>query len=117
MPAIVEGHCPMCGGKLGLVGNALACIGVDCPRPTAAAEILADTEIEHILVLEVASFSLRHPLRERLDSVLLTCEVGGYVGEFGREMSEGLGDWQVGGFYRVWMDGDGEDRSLMGELI
>lgn len=71
-------YCPMgCGQTLmvGPVTRELFCFAVDCPRPTAAAQILADPETDHIATVTADEFTLRHPLRERLDDALLHCDV------------------------------------------
>lgn len=119
-----DGHgiaprCPVCGCELRVYGTGqLVCTLLECPRPTAAAELLSEGETEHILVLEPGSYSLKHPIRERLDDALLTCWVGQHVGEFGFLMGNGdMGDWRIGTRYRVWMDGEGEDANLDGEEL
>jgi hypothetical protein len=38
-------------------------------------QILADPETEHLVELGERTFSLQHPLRERLDGLLFACEV------------------------------------------
>jgi hypothetical protein len=55
------------------LGGAIRCYDASCPRPAAAAEILADSETEHIVLLEEDTFTIRHPLRERLDDALMEC--------------------------------------------
>jgi hypothetical protein len=77
----VAGHCPMGCGE-GLILSELGeifCAGLLCPRPAAAAEILADTESEHVVIFEEHCFTIRHPLRERLDDALLRCELHAYL--------------------------------------
>lgn len=73
----VQGHCPICGGTSLILahGGHITCPRPECPRPTAVDELLADTEADHIVVLRAKDFSIRHPLRERLDDELLTCDV------------------------------------------
>lgn len=73
----VQGHCPACGGaSLFLAeGGHVTCSRLECPRPTAVDELLADRETDHIVVLEQTDFTVRHPLHERLDDALLTCDV------------------------------------------
>ena len=50
----VQGNCPMgCGEGLILgEGGVIWCAALLCPRPTAAAEILADRESEHIVIFD-----------------------------------------------------------------
>lgn len=71
----VQGWCPM-GCDAGLVlgrGARVTCASLDCPRPDAAAEILADRETGHIVTFTRDGFTIRHPLRERLDDALMDC--------------------------------------------
>ena len=64
----VEGYCPMgCGRTLFLGdGGDIICSSRLCPRRSAVAEILADPETEHIVWFGEATFTVLHPLRERL---------------------------------------------------
>lgn len=72
----VQGYCPMgCGETLGYVDDVVACLNRQCPRPSAVHEILADRETEHVVVLHESTFTVRHPLRERLDDQLVTCRL------------------------------------------
>ncbi len=73
----VGGYCPMgCGATLYLGGaGAVACSSTGCPRPAAVDELLQDRETEHIVVLGESEFTVRHPLRERLDDELMTCDL------------------------------------------
>ena len=73
----VAGYCPMgCGRTLFLgSGGHVTCSLTVCPRPTAVDDLLEDQETEHIVVFEVARFTVRHPLRERLDDALMTCQL------------------------------------------
>lgn len=77
MTAAVQGHCPVCGGcSLFLAeGGHVTCSRLECPRPTAVDELLANRETDHVVVLQPKTFTVRHPLRERLDDELLTCDV------------------------------------------
>lgn len=76
---MVAGFCPMgCGETLQLaelVGGQVVCLDENCPRPTAAAELLADRETDHIVELGETEFTVRHPLRERLDDALMECSL------------------------------------------
>jgi hypothetical protein len=65
------------------------CCWPDCPRPTAAHEILADRETEHIVDLGTEGFTLRHPLRERLDDALMDCDVHARLAAGGPPASTG----------------------------
>jgi Family of unknown function (DUF6085) len=73
----VEGYCPMgCGRTLFLgSGGYVTCSYVHCPRPDAIPAILADAETEHIVSFGEDAFTIRHPLRERLDDALMDCDL------------------------------------------
>lgn len=73
----VAGYCPMgCGPTLFLGrGGHITCSLASCPRRTAVAELLEDQEADHVVVLRKRDFTIRHPLRERLDDHLLTCAI------------------------------------------
>lgn len=73
----ISGYCPACGGPW-LSSSAdgyIVCTSLDCPRPTAVDELLEDRETEHIVVFGDAVFTIKHPLRERLDDALLKCRL------------------------------------------
>lgn len=71
----VAGYCPMgCGSTLFLgAGGYVTCSDLECPRPDAATTILDDAEHEHIVEIGPRTFTVRHPLRERLDDQLMDC--------------------------------------------
>ena len=73
----VRGTCPACGRPdLAVTGAGyLVCCDQDCPRNTAAAELLMDPVVEHVIQLDRDGFTMRHPLIERLDDALLTCSI------------------------------------------
>ncbi len=73
----VMGFCPACGGESLFLGDGgyVTCGRVECPRPDAVSEILSEREIHHIVHLYEATFTVLHPLRERLDQALLTCDL------------------------------------------
>lgn len=76
----VAGYCPVCGGSLFLGdGGHVTCRRVDCPRPTAVDELLEDRETEHVVVFGDTGFTVRHPLRERLDDELMTCKLHEHI--------------------------------------
>jgi hypothetical protein len=68
-----------CGQTLAAFGHRLTCVLAGCPRPTAAAELLADPETEHVVELGPDSFTVRHPIRERLDDALLRCDLDHWI--------------------------------------
>ncbi|MCI3277492.1 DUF6085 family protein [Streptomyces cylindrosporus] len=72
----VPGYCPMgCGRTLECRGTdgAILCQATNCPRPYAVRDLLADRETEHVVQFDTAGFTIRHPLRERLDDELMRC--------------------------------------------
>jgi hypothetical protein len=93
----ISGNCPACGhgslvihpAPLNAVPVWVRCCWPDCPRPTAAHEILSDRETEHIVDLGEEAFTLRHPLRERLDDTLLDCDIHARLSAGGRPASTG----------------------------
>lgn len=96
------------------------CESPECPLPYALDEILNDSETEHVVVLYPGSFSMMHPLRERIDKELLTCGIGEHVAEFGEQYAQGgvFGDpIKLGMPYRVYFAGEGEDATVEWEPI
>lgn len=77
----VAGHCPMgCGPTLFLgSGGYITCSLDVCPQPDAAADILADGEAHHIVKLDDTEFTVRHPLRERLNDELMRCSLHAWI--------------------------------------
>lgn len=72
----VRGYCPVgCGKSLHLTGDgSIVCLSRDCPEPDAAQKILLDSETEHIALFEEETFTIQHPLRDRLGD-LFSCTV------------------------------------------
>ena len=58
--------------------GAIVCARPGCPRPDAVNTLLGDQETEHIVQFDAAGFTIRHPLRERLDDALMQCELHSY---------------------------------------
>lgn len=52
----------------------IRCLAKDCPTPEAAQKILASPETDDIVVFGADSFTVLHPLRERLGD-LFSCEI------------------------------------------
>lgn len=71
------GYCPMgCGQTLFVSGGGyVTCSYLHCPRRDAVADLLADKETEHVVVFDETGFTVKHPLRERLDDALLDCQL------------------------------------------
>lgn len=80
---MINGYCPQgCGETLDVnaAGNVM-CVNATCPEPYTIADILQDPETEHIITCYSDSWSMKHPLRERLNDELLTCAAGEEVSE------------------------------------
>jgi hypothetical protein len=77
----VRGYCPMgCGETLFIAsGGYVTCSFLHCPAPDAVATILDDRETEHVVELGEENFTVRHPLRERLNDELLTCDLHNWL--------------------------------------
>lgn len=77
----IAGYCPMGCGETLFVGKGgyLTCSALKCPRPDAVSDLLADNETGHIVELKEHTFTVRHPLKERLDDALLQCTLSDYL--------------------------------------
>jgi hypothetical protein len=73
----VQGHCPMGCGELLFLGEGghVTCSWIECPRPTAADELLSISEAEHLVTVEDDCFTIEHPLRERVEGAMHECQV------------------------------------------
>lgn len=100
------GHCPVCGESelvtqdLSTPDGLVAYVWCDnkfCARQNAVNEILSDPETEHIVTLTDDGWSMKHPLRERLDDELLDCLVARKI----RQAFELGGPVPEPGTYRV----------------
>lgn len=98
----VQGFCPVgCGRTLALdASGAVTCTLLTCPRPLAVFELLQDAETEHVVVVRGKSYTLQHPLHERLGQALMSCALQ-------RWMVEQTGDLLVPGRYRAFLHEDG----------
>ena len=109
----VSGYCPMgCGQTLFLgSGGYVTCSYGPCPEPGAVADILADPETQHVVVLGPSTFSVQHPLRERLNGDLFRCDLHAKLTSLG-------GPPAVPGWYRVqWPAGQALRNSDVRDLI
>ncbi len=103
-----SGYCPMgCGETLFVDANhSIVCSSHECPRPTAVHELLSEP-MEHVVRLHVGTWTVKHPLRERLDGALFDCALP--------EVVKSLYDKHSGlvlpGTYRATPIGDERDRS------
>lgn len=77
----VRGYCPACGKTSLVLSRAghIVCTHPECPHPTATVELLADGELDHTVVIDACDFTIHHPLRERLNYELLTCDLHAYI--------------------------------------
>lgn len=117
----VEGHCPACGGADLWLGSdrVLGCGNDQCPRPTAAAEILGDSEIHHVVRFDIDHFDVKHPLHERLDGCLLGCGISAAIlNVFGLAgPSPGGHSPEPGSTYRVIVPHEGDGSGWVWERI
>lgn len=107
----IKGHCPACGGASLFVveGGYVTCSRIDCPRPDAAHIILADSETEHIVRLDAAGWTVRHPLRERIGDALMGCTLNRYLQEIDQPEETGTfrarrevdAEWEVWSWERL----------------
>lgn len=81
MTVDVAGFCPMgCGTTLTLMCDGhIACKKLTCPSPFAVSQILMDQETEHLVTFTETSFTVTHPLRERVDTATHGCTLPEYV--------------------------------------
>lgn len=100
---IIPGNCPMgCGATLRLNRYQIECSNRNCADRDAVAKLLADSESEHVIsVTEEDGFTVKHPLRERIDDGLFACRL---LDEF-LETYEGRPITM--GHHRVTRDGSG----------
>lgn len=99
----IDGYCPMgCGQTLFVASGHIHCSLSNCPRPAAVAEILDDREVEHLVTFSDTAFTVRHPLRERLDDALMQCQLHEHIAGLSgppvqsgryRALAEGPDEW------------------------
>lgn len=84
----IDGFCPMCGKRslaveVSLVRGPTArvrCYHPDCPDPEGIDKLMQDSEVHHILdVNEWQTWTLKHPLRERINGNLFECPLHGFL--------------------------------------
>lgn len=99
---LVGAYCPMgCGQTLHLMAGRISCLALGCPDQGAAQKILSDPEHLDIVVFGEDSFTVLHPLRERLGD-LFACEIHGACTRL-----DGPPEGQTGR-YRAWFGDDGD---------
>lgn len=71
----VQGYCPMGCGRTLFLDDAgyIICSLAGCPNPLALADIIAENQLMHVVTLRDDTFTIRHPLRERLGVQLEGC--------------------------------------------
>ncbi|MWV50087.1 hypothetical protein GRS96_12490 [Rathayibacter sp. VKM Ac-2803] len=78
---LIAGYCPMgCGQTLFLGdGGFITCSWQGCPNRGAVTDLLAaDSGItEHIVQIDADDWTMRHPLRERVEGTLFGCPTAG----------------------------------------
>lgn len=98
MTKIVRGYCPMgCGESLVLEAARIRCDDFACRNRDAVHEILANPETQHIVRLDESDFSVKHPLRERIEDELFECPVFSKIALMDHPPQEP-------GTYRVYVD-------------
>jgi hypothetical protein len=80
----VAGFCPACGHRtlrLTVVDGAgyITCSRLECPEPDLVTQLLDDRETEHIVTITEDGWTIRHPLRERVDDRLTRCDLHEYM--------------------------------------
>lgn len=77
----IRGQCPMGCGETLFIGSGgyITCSYLECPNASAVSFILDERETEHIVVLGDETFTVRHPLRERIDGQLERCQLHTYL--------------------------------------
>jgi hypothetical protein len=91
-----------CGQTLHLMPSAMiSCLAEGCPDQGAAQKILSEPEHRDIVVFGEDSFTVLHPLCERLGD-LFACEVHGACTRL-----DGPPDGRTGR-YRAWFGDDGQ---------
>jgi hypothetical protein len=83
-PRDITGFCPMgCGRTLfRATGGHVTCSYEHCPNPVAASIILEDGESEHIVKFGRSTWTVRHPLRERIsDQLLEECQLHEHIAQ------------------------------------
>lgn len=69
-----------CGRTLFLAdGGYVTCSYVHCPHRLAIDDLINDRETEHIVEFSENTFTVRHPLRERLEDALMRCQLHEHI--------------------------------------
>jgi hypothetical protein len=87
--APIQGYCPACGKQrlgymmaLGYSPGRLICEAPGCPEPDAVQRLLGDQEVHHLLTVKPGgTWTIRHPLIERIDERLMSCDLATWVTE------------------------------------
>lgn len=97
----MKGFCPNCGqrtlvAKWGMVGEAeLACTNLGCDDLAAASKIIGECETEHIVMCFEETYTIKHPLRERINDELYDCTIAAAFRDEWGPPREGPGLYRV----------------------
>jgi hypothetical protein len=97
--------CPACG-QHHLVADDLGnviCMNEACDRPTAVHDLLEDPELGHIVAVDrEGSFTVRHPLNERLQDDLFSCDLLAHLNSLSLPMPAGVYRFDQHPRIRLW---------------
>lgn len=107
----MAGYCPACGAwsLTRTDDGVLRCMVFECPDRDAAAKILSDPEVHHVVVFTKTGYTIRHPLRERIDDALLDCQLHVACGQHGPP--DGPGKYRVE--HHVYAEGEAIRNELL----
>ena len=99
----IGGVCPACGRASLHVDSAavsgqpgvIRCHATGCPRPEAAAAVLAGSATHHVVDFGPKHFAVTHPLIERLDGAMIRCSLDGWLGSLNGPPLEGTGIYRA----------------------
>lgn len=107
----VEGRCPQCGHeelKVNAANPKVYCHNPQCTRPDAVTRLLKESDPDHVLVVKEGFWTLKHPLRERLEGDLFGCEIANAVAALDGVEVEGDGRYHVS-----WEGPDNKNLAFM----
>jgi hypothetical protein len=95
----IVGHCPVCGRQTLRLkrGGLIHCANTACVNRVAVTALLGTKEIEHtIVVRDDESWTLQHPLRERISGDLFECRFHDEVNlDIGNGACPGAGTYRL----------------------
>lgn len=80
----------------------IRCYRLGCPRPEAVDTILREPETDHIVQFDDDGFTIRYPLRERLDDALMQCDLHHYCARLDGPPDEGCGRYRATTDHGIW---------------